>query len=186
MQGKQFPIIFLENPHAPLFYNKWSRAKVSHCVPYTGVPSLKSLQSTLRRLFTEIENRNREVICKNIFFDPKWAFIYLKNIFSTRRVKVQFVYCNFSEMEEHGVNLNDTLCNSDDEPVLTFPNAYSRPGRLKVIYIVPRPHNSSTAEGVPPRKPASLDLYEVNGCWSSMLGWRSFFLFIKQVFPIGS
>ena len=67
-------------------------------------------------------------------------------------------------MEDRGVNLKDVLkSDSNDKPGLKFSEAYCQPGHLKVIYIVPRGHNSSTAQDEEEKKkiPKSIDLYEV-------------------------
>ena len=70
-----------------------------------------------------------------------------------------------TDMENKGVNLKDVLkcSDSNDRPVLEFTEAHCQPGRLKVIYIVPRGHNSSSAEDEEQKKkiPKSIDLYEV-------------------------
>ena len=70
-----------------------------------------------------------------------------------------------ADMENKGVNLKDVLkcshCN--DRPVLEFTEAHCQPGRLKVIYIGPRGHNSSSADDEEQKKKIqkSIDLYEV-------------------------
>ena len=72
-----------------------------------------------------------------------------------------------TDMKDQGViNLKDVLKSSDNNgrPVLEFTEAHCRPGHLKVIYIVPRGHNSSSTEDEEQKKknPKSIDLYEVS------------------------
>ena len=67
-------------------------------------------------------------------------------------------------MEDRAVNLKDVLnSDSNDKPVLKFSEAHCQQDYLKVIYIVPRGHNSSTTEDEEQKRkiPKSIDLYEV-------------------------